>query len=47
MAIGVGLSRVYLQQHFLEDVTGGAIIGLISAWLSSGFNWEPKQINSN
>lgn len=47
MAIGVGLSRVYLQQHFLEDVTGGAIIGLISAWLASGFNWEPKQINSN
>lgn len=46
MAIGVGLSRIYLQQHFLEDVLGGAIIGLIAAWLANGFNWEPKQLTA-
>ena len=43
MAIGVGFSRIYLQQHFIEDVLGGAIIGLIAAWLASGFYWVPKE----
>jgi len=42
MAIGVGMSRIYLQQHFIEDVMGGAIIGLLAASLSSGFYWQPK-----
>ncbi len=43
MAIGVGFSRIYLQQHFVEDVIGGAVIGLIAAWLASGFYWLPKK----
>lgn len=35
-AIMVGYSRIYLAQHFLEDVIAGSVIGLISAiicWL--------------
>jgi membrane-associated phospholipid phosphatase len=47
MAIGVGFSRIYLQQHFLEDVIGGACVGLISACLASGFSWESKKVISN
>ncbi|MFM9943610.1 MAG: phosphatase PAP2 family protein [Bacteroidia bacterium] len=43
MAMGVGLSRIYLQQHFLEDVIGGATIGLIAATLATGISWEPKK----
>jgi membrane-associated phospholipid phosphatase len=30
-AILVGYSRIYLAQHFLDDVLAGAIIGLVSA----------------
>ncbi|MEP6926319.1 MAG: phosphatase PAP2 family protein [Ginsengibacter sp.] len=30
-AISVGYSRIYLAQHFLDDVLAGAIIGLLSA----------------
>ena len=30
-AILVGYSRVYLAQHFLDDVLAGALIGLLSA----------------
>jgi len=40
MAIGVGLSRIYLQQHFVEDVMGGSVIGLIAATLASGLYWK-------
>lgn len=40
MAIGVGLSRIYLQQHFVEDVMGGSVIGLIAAALASGLYWK-------
>lgn len=29
LAIMVGLSRVYLLQHFLEDVIAGAVLGII------------------
>jgi membrane-associated phospholipid phosphatase len=42
MAIGVGLSRIYLQQHFIEDVIGGATIGLLAAGLAAGLTWIPK-----
>jgi len=34
LAIGVGYSRIYLSEHFLMDVTAGAIIGILSAYLS-------------
>ena len=42
IACGVGLSRIYLQQHFLEDVLGGSLIGLISAILAGIFKLTPK-----
>ena len=31
LACGVALSRVYLSQHFLADVLGGSMIGVLSA----------------
>lgn len=31
LAIGVGYSRIYLGQHFLEDVLAGSIIGVVFA----------------
>jgi membrane-associated phospholipid phosphatase len=34
MAVLVGYSRIYLSQHFLEDVVAGAILGLICFMLS-------------
>lgn len=40
MAICVGLSRIYLQQHFVEDVMGGSVIGLIAATFASGFYYK-------
>ncbi len=42
MAIGVGLSRIYLQQHFIEDIVGGAIVGLLAACLAAGLTWNTK-----
>jgi len=33
MALLVGYSRLYLLQHFLPDVTGGALIGSVTAFL--------------
>ena len=38
----VGLSRVYLSQHFLMDVLAGSLIGLLSALL---FYWYFQRIN--
>lgn len=34
IAFGVGYSRVYQAQHFVTDILGGMIIGIISAYLS-------------
>jgi membrane-associated phospholipid phosphatase len=34
LAAGVGYSRIYLSQHFLMDVVGGAFIGMIFGWLA-------------
>jgi membrane-associated phospholipid phosphatase len=42
LAIFVGLSRIYLQQHFVEDVMGGAVIGLVAAMFASGFSFSKK-----
>ena len=36
LAIGVGISRIFLVQHFLADVLAGAMLGL----LLSGFVWQ-------
>lgn len=34
LAMGVGYSRIYLGQHFLEDVLAGAILGVFfAAWI--------------
>ena len=35
LAVLVGISRIYLQQHFAEDIIGGSIIGLISAMVTN------------
>ena len=32
-AISVGVSRVFLVQHFLTDILGGATLGLFVSWL--------------
>jgi len=37
LAAGVAYSRIYLSQHFLIDVTGGAVIGLLAGYL--GWWW--------
>ncbi len=34
IALGVGYSRMYLSQHFLMDVVGGSILGVITGWLA-------------
>jgi membrane-associated phospholipid phosphatase len=43
MAIFAAYSRMYLAQHFLEDVIAGSVIGVLSAFavmtLLSNFNW--------
>lgn len=36
LAAGVGLSRIYLSQHFLIDVVGGSILGM----LMGGLAWQ-------
>jgi membrane-associated phospholipid phosphatase len=33
LAVLVGFSRIYLLQHYLIDVVGGAILGYLSSWL--------------
>ena len=33
MALTVGFSRVYLSQHFLNDVYAGSLIGVITSFL--------------
>lgn len=37
LAAGVGYSRIYLGQHFLPDVTAGALLGTVSGVLVYGF----------
>lgn len=37
LAIGVGISRIYLMQHFFVDIYFGSIFGVISALLSAYF----------
>jgi membrane-associated phospholipid phosphatase len=34
MAVAVSYSRVYLSQHFLIDILGGSLIGIIAGILS-------------
>lgn len=48
-AAGVGLSRVYLVQHFLQDIYLGSLIGVGLAilwhWIQSG--WEKEWLDQN
>ncbi|MBF0100236.1 MAG: phosphatase PAP2 family protein [Desulfobacterales bacterium] len=37
-AICIALSRLYIQKHYLSDITVGALIGLTTSWLSLGIN---------
>ena len=41
-ALLVGYSRMYLGQHFLQDVTAGAFLGIVCAMLSYYFIYQKK-----
>lgn len=43
-AIGIGISRIYLSQHFLEDVFLGSIIGILSAIIIYSWIYSPKNM---
>lgn len=43
LAIMVGYSRIYLAQHFMDDVLVGAIIGVLSAIFCWLFLYKPFQ----
>ncbi len=44
VAIFCGYSRIYLSQHFLEDVLAGSLVGVISILLLSPFVIKFKKI---
>ncbi len=49
LAAGVGLSRIWLSQHFLIDVAAGALLGILSAagaWVI-WFRRETVRLDSN
>lgn len=43
IVIGAAFSRVYLSQHFMEDILAGTaislVVGLFTIWLSIKLNW--------
>ena len=41
-ALLVAFSRVYLSQHFFEDITAGSFIGVIFSWLMCYILFETK-----
>ncbi|MBI3032329.1 phosphatase PAP2 family protein [Candidatus Woesearchaeota archaeon] len=43
LAILVGLSRIYLQAHYLSDVIAGALIGYIVSWCVLGLQYKIKE----
>jgi len=45
LAILAGYSRIYLAQHFLEDIMAGALIGTIFGLVSYHLIWQ--YINRN
>ena len=50
LALLIGYSRIYLSQHFLEDVYGGSIVGTVSTffifWLAVKKNWLPLNLKA-
>ena len=42
LAILIGVSRIYLSQHFLEDVYMGSMIGVLSAIVIYSWIYSPK-----
>jgi membrane-associated phospholipid phosphatase len=50
LATVVSYSRIYLNRHFLSDVLGAAIIGLVIAWLvldrlrGTAWSWESRRV---
>lgn len=45
-AILAGYSRIYLSQHFLDDVVAGAIIGIVSVYIAMLF-YKKETLNGN
>ncbi|MBB6271313.1 membrane-associated phospholipid phosphatase [Pedobacter cryoconitis] len=44
LAIFAGYSRIYLAQHFLEDVVVGALIGSVFGLISYYYIWQSRDI---
>ena len=45
LAFGIGISRIYLSQHFLEDVFMGSMVGVLSAIIIYSWLYSPVQLN--
>ncbi len=45
-ALLVGVSRVYLSQHFFEDIYAGSIIGVLTTFIIYFFSQKINEINS-
>ncbi|MCH8905396.1 MAG: phosphatase PAP2 family protein [Bacteroidetes bacterium] len=45
IAVLVGISRIYLFQHFLEDVFFGSLIGLMTSYLIYHFIKSPSRLD--
>ena len=46
MAFAIGLSRIYLSQHFFEDVFMGSMIGVLSAITVYSFLYPPDHMEN-
>ena len=44
LALLMGLSRIYLSQHFLEDVYVGSLVGVLSAIVIASWLYSPKSL---
>lgn len=44
LALFMGVSRIYLSQHFLEDVYVGSLVGVLSAIVIASWLYSPKSL---
>lgn len=44
LAVLIAYSRVYLSQHFTEDILAGAAIGVVTAWLVQRWVYGPGML---